>query len=117
MMADAPILDIRAGDARESAPGVHVWTVSGEQMTLNYVELQPGAVTRLDQHANEQINYVLSGRVEVQLGPEGEIREVLGPGGTVVIPSNVQHRFRVAGHEPAAYLGVISPARPAMPRA
>ncbi len=110
-MTEPRFLELRAGEGRESARGVRMWTVSGERMTLNYVELQPGSITGLDRHENEQLNYVLSGRVEALLGESGELRRTLGAGGTVVIPSNVPHRFRVEGEAAASFLGVISPAR------
>ncbi|MFN2432002.1 MAG: cupin domain-containing protein [Gemmatimonadota bacterium] len=110
-MSEPRILQIRTGEGRESGPGIRIWTVSGTRMTMNYVELQPGAVTRLDRHENEQLNYVLSGRVEALLGAEGETRQVLAAGGMVVIPGDVPHRFRVDGEEPASFLGIISPAR------
>lgn len=45
-----------------------MWTAYGERMTTNYVELTPRAMRPVDRHDNEQINYVLPGRVEVRLG-------------------------------------------------
>jgi quercetin dioxygenase-like cupin family protein len=80
-------------------------------MTQNYVELEPGAVTSVDRHANEQINYVLRGRLEVRLGPDGGTRQELTQGETVIIPPDVEHQFRVVGELAAAMIAFLSPAR------
>ena len=105
------IIPIRTGEGRQSAPGVRVWTVSGERMTQNYVELQPGAITSVDRHANEQINYVLSGRLEVCLGADHATKQELTPGETVIIPPDVEHHFRVVGTVAAAMVAFLSPPR------
>jgi quercetin dioxygenase-like cupin family protein len=110
-MGTARILQIRTGEGRESTPGVRVWSASGERMTQNYVELQPGATTSVDRHANEQINYLLRGRLEVTLGPDGLTRQELAPGESVIIPPYVEHRFRVIGDLAAAMVAFLSPAR------
>ncbi|HLW61362.1 MAG TPA: cupin domain-containing protein [bacterium] len=109
-MAEPGIRQIQVGAGRESGPGIRVWTVSGERVTVNYVELQPGAVTKVDHHSNEQINYVLEGRIEVRLGPDGGICQSLERGATVIVPPHVEHQFRALGGA-AAMLGIISPAR------
>ena len=88
-----------------------MWTASGERMTQNYVELEPGAITSVDRHANEQINYVLRGRLEVRLGPDGATRQELTQGETVIIPPDVEHQFRVVGDVAAAMIAFLSPAR------
>jgi quercetin dioxygenase-like cupin family protein len=80
-------------------------------MTQNYVELQPGAITSVDRHANEQINYVLRGNLEVCLGPGGANRQGLTQGETVIIPPDVEHQFRVVGDLAAAMIAFLSPAR------
>jgi quercetin dioxygenase-like cupin family protein len=110
-MSTPRILQIRTGEGRESTPGVRVWTASGERMTQNYVELQPGATTSVDRHANEQINYLLRGRLEVYLGPDGQTKHELAPGESVIIPPHVEHRFRVIGDLAAAMVAFLSPAR------
>ena len=110
-MTAPEIRSIRTGAVRESNPGVSVWTTSGERITLNYVELRPGAITKVDQHANEQINYLLEGRIEVRLGPNGTITGMLSPGDTVIVPPHIEHQFCAVGG-PAAMLGILSPVRP-----
>jgi quercetin dioxygenase-like cupin family protein len=110
-MSAPRVLQIRTGEGRQSVPGVRVWTASGERMTQNYVELQPGAITSVDRHANEQINYVLRGRLEVCLGPNGATRRELTQGETVIIPPDVEHQFRVVGELAAAMIAFLSPAR------
>lgn len=110
-MSAPRVLQIRTGEGRQSVPGVRVWTASGERMTQNYVELQPGAITSVDRHANEQINYVLRGRLEVRLGPDGATRQELTQGETVIIPPDVEHQFRVVGELAAAMIAFLSPAR------
>jgi mannose-6-phosphate isomerase-like protein (cupin superfamily) len=70
----------------------------------------PGSDTGTDRHLNEQINYILAGSAVVYLnGNRKAIR--LRAGDIIVIPSFVQHRFKVLGSKPASFLGILSPAR------
>jgi quercetin dioxygenase-like cupin family protein len=55
----------------------------------------------------DEISYVLSGRLGVQLGDE--VLEA-GPGDTVVKPRGVPHAFWNAGDEPVRFLETITPA-------
>jgi hypothetical protein len=55
----------------------------------------------------DEISYVLSGRLGVQLGDE--VLEA-GPGDTVVKPRGVAHAFWNAGDEPVRFLETITPA-------
>jgi len=51
----------------------------------------------------------MSGRIRSRIGDE--VRDV-GPGGIVLIPSNVTHWGEVIGDEPVMNLDVFTPKRP-----
>lgn len=73
---------------------------------LNTVE--PGMQPNPHSHPQEQIIYVMAGRLRLTVG--GETR-VLGPGGLCVVPPNVAHHSVVEGDEPVAILDAFSPIR------
>ena len=87
--------------------GIVARAIGGEQLTLAVVELDPGAVAREHNHANEQLGIVLSGAMTFRVGDE--TRE-LGPGETWTIPSNVPHEA-TAGPDGAVVIDVFAPPR------
>jgi quercetin dioxygenase-like cupin family protein len=72
---------------------------------LSFIRLEPGESTN-HRHHQEQMGYVLSGKVEVTIG---EQTQVLGPGEAYYIPDNVKHGFRVTQTEGVEYLEMFSP--------
>jgi quercetin dioxygenase-like cupin family protein len=87
--------------------GVRVRRVEGDHVTLAIVELDPNQVVPEHAHPNEQNGLVLSGEMRFRVGDE---EQVLGPGGTWQIPSNVPHQAQ-AGAEGAVVIDVFSPIR------
>ena len=82
---------------------------SGGRCALVEHPIMPRALAApLHTHADEdEIAYVMEGRVSVQIGDE--VREV-GPGAAIVKPRGVPHAFWNAGDAPARILEVITPA-------
>ncbi|NNF03953.1 MAG: cupin domain-containing protein [Rhodothermales bacterium] len=65
---------------------------TGERIMIAHVFLDKGAVVPKHQHENEQMTYILEGRLRFWIGEdESEIVDV-GPGELLSIPSNVWHK-------------------------
>ncbi len=77
-----------------------------EGMTLARIILAQGCVVPSHQHANEQIATVLSGQLRFRVGDD---EQVVGPGESVVIPSNVPHE--VEALEDSVVMDVFAPVR------
>ncbi len=90
---------------REKRTGVYVKTISGAAAQLCMIQLLPGQ-TSGHSHAEEQLGYILSGRVAIKIGNE---EKELGPGEAYLVPAHVDHAFRVVGKEPLEYLEVFCP--------
>jgi quercetin dioxygenase-like cupin family protein len=88
--------------------GVVGRTVHGERLTFSVVELEPDAEVPEHRHENEQLGMLLTGLLVFRIGDEQ--RELRGPGGTWLIPSNVPHSV-TAGPEGAVLIEVFSPPR------
>lgn len=79
-------------------------------------QIEPGYVSDPEVHPEEQGNYVVAGREEWFVGPEGqETKYVLGPGDLVIVEPNERHWSRVIGNEPVTLLSFFGPARHARP--
>ncbi len=74
--------------AKALAQGLIGRYAQGKEMTLGYVEIQPGSNLGLHSHPHEQITYMLEGELEMQLGAE---TITLTAGAYLVIPSGVVH--------------------------
>ena len=90
-------------------PGVDRKGFSGAGATVALHRLMPGHEPRPHSHPNEQIAYILSGRIKFVVGKE---EHILGPGSLLVVPPNVEHWGEVIGDEPVMNLDVFTPARP-----
>ncbi len=62
--------------------------VHGATTTLGYVTLAKGSQLPLHHHPQEQLTYMLDGKLEMHIGDE---LVVLEPGTVKVIPSNTPH--------------------------
>lgn len=85
--------------------GVYFKAITGEKSQLTIIKLDPGVKTN-HSHINEQMGYILSGKVELEINTE---IKVLKRGDGYYIPPNVQHGFKVLGTEPLEYLEVFTP--------
>lgn len=70
------------------APGITGHYVHGEKTTLGLVTLAAGSTVPPHHHPQEQITYILEGRLQMTIGGE---EFLLQPGTYHLIPSNVVH--------------------------
>ncbi|MEM1949469.1 MAG: cupin domain-containing protein [Candidatus Caldarchaeum sp.] len=86
-----------------------VWrrVVFGEKMTVAQMRLLKGAGVVMHRHHNEQVSYVLDGRVKFVF--EGGFERVVEAGGVMVIPSNVEHAAEAL--EDSLVVDVFAPPR------
>ena len=65
--------------------------ITGDQMMIAHVYLREGCVVPKHEHINEQISYILEGRLRFFLGADGaEVVDVAG-GEVLHIPANLPH--------------------------
>ncbi len=94
----------------EHAQGARMQVLVGpldgaENFVLRRFKLDPGGIIPRHRHpVVEHEQYVLSGRIQLQLGEE--VREVTA-GTAVYIPAGVPHRYHNPGPEPAEFLCVV----------
>jgi quercetin dioxygenase-like cupin family protein len=94
---------------KEIRKGVEQKAFSGSAATVALHRLMPGHEPKPHSHPHEQIAYIVSGRLRFHIGEQ--VHDI-GPGGLVVIPSNVTHWGEVLGDEPVINLDVFTPKRP-----
>lgn len=81
------------------------WATGNASTAVLYAELEPGCGGGRHTDTPEELLLVLAGEVEVEVGDE---KEVFGPGGIVLIPSMVPHRFENVGSMRARVVGFFS---------
>lgn len=81
--------------------------VDGQNMTVTRYSFSPQGRFPHHVHDQEQITYVLSGRLTFRVGSADH---VLDEGSLVIIPSSLPHSAE-AGDEGAEVLSVVAPAR------
>jgi quercetin dioxygenase-like cupin family protein len=79
---------------------------SGERQMMVWWNMKAGAHAAAHKHDNEQIAWMLKGKMEFRLGDE---RRICGPGDVVVIPPGVEHEAFFA--EDTEVIDVFSPPR------
>ena len=77
---------IDAGTGYSSAHGP---VVEGDRMQVGLMTKHRGTGARPHSHPNEQWNYIVSGRVRVNI--EGEEERIVGPGTLLYFPANKVH--------------------------
>jgi quercetin dioxygenase-like cupin family protein len=81
--------------------------VTGERVMLGLLNLKKGCVIKFHRHENEQLSYLLQGRLKFVL-EDGQ--EIIAQGGEVVhLPSNLGHS--VEALEDSVSLDIFSPPR------
>jgi integrase/quercetin dioxygenase-like cupin family protein len=93
-------------DETEPQPGVRRRTFAGARLGADRELLAPGVRIAPHAHAEEQVTFVLSGRVAVHVGAS---RFEAGAGGLVHVPSGVSHGIAAVRDRPALLLHVYSP--------
>ena len=83
--------------------------VTGERMMLAHVYLKKGAVVPMHDHDNEQLTYILEGRLRFWIGSEDAEPIEVGPGEVLHLPSNVPHKAEAL--EDTFDVDVFSPPR------
>ena len=71
--------------------------ITGERMTVARIYFQDGFLVPLHSHDHEQITQVLKGTLRFSFGEDRSETFDVGPGGVVVIPSNLPHEALVIG--------------------
>jgi quercetin dioxygenase-like cupin family protein len=104
-----PFIDWNAIEWRTVRPGVERKGFTGEGAAIALHRLHPGHEPGPHSHPNEQIAYIMAGRIRFMVGSE---KHILGPGQLIVVPPNVEHWGEVIGDEPVLNLDVFTPARP-----
>lgn len=83
--------------------------ISGERMMLAHVYLEKGCVVPRHAHENEQLTYILQGRLRFWIGEdESEVIEVAA-GEVLHLPSNLPHKAEAL--EDTLDIDVFSPPR------
>ena len=82
---------------------------TGAGATVALHRLMPGHEPKPHAHPHEQIAYIISGTMRFHVGGTAHL---IGPGGLLVVPPNVEHWGEVVGDEPVLNLDVFSPSRP-----
>ena len=88
-------------------PGIFMNTVTGDQMTMSIVDLDPNSVLPVHSHPHEQIGMLIEGELEFTIGEE---TRTVKPGDVWHIPGNVEHGA-VAGDMPTKAVDVFYPIR------
>jgi quercetin dioxygenase-like cupin family protein len=70
------------------AEGSHMRPVLGQNMLINYIEVDPHSPNIPHSHAEEQIVFIIEGEMEFTLGEE---TRMIGAGQMVIIPPWVRH--------------------------
>ncbi len=80
--------------------------ITGENAMLAYFDLKKGAIIPEHHHINEQITYIIRGKVRVLIGKE---EFIVRAGEVLHIPPNTPHRFEAL--EDSIDLDIFSPIR------
>ena len=66
--------------------------ISGERIMLAHVYLKKGCIVPSHSHDNEQMTYILEGKLRFWIGEEEKMTIDVGAGEVLTIPSNVVHK-------------------------
>ena len=92
---------------KEKRTGVHMNSITGKNVQILYVRLEPGIETR-HSHLNEQMGYILSGEIELTINGEAKICK---SGDAYYIPGNMEHGFKILNNNTAEYIEIFSPVK------
>ena len=65
--------------------------ITGDSMMIAHVYLAKGAIVPKHEHVNEQLTYVIEGRMRFSLGEDGSQLVEVGAGEVLHIPANLPH--------------------------
>jgi len=66
--------------------------ITGEKVMLTHVYLKKGAVVPMHSHFNEQITYILEGRLKFWIESEDADPITIGPGEVLALPPHLPHK-------------------------
>ena len=66
--------------------------IVGNRMMLAHIYLKKGSIVPMHSHDNEQLTYVLEGKLRFWIGDGHGDSIDIGPGEVLVIPSNIPHK-------------------------
>ncbi len=98
---------VQAMEAQSPAEGVEMRIIAGQNMTVVFFSLAPGATVPEHSHPHEQIGTVLKGRIELTIAGE---KKVVSAGDAYHIPGDVVHSGQNL-ESSAEIIEVFSPAR------
>lgn len=83
--------------------------VTGEKVMLTHVYLKKGAVVPMHAHYNEQITYILEGKIKFWIEHEDAEPIIIGPGEVLTLPPNIPHKAEAV--EDTLDVDIFSPPR------
>jgi quercetin dioxygenase-like cupin family protein len=83
--------------------------ISGEQAMIAQIVLRKGDKVPRHSHHNEQLTYVITGKLRLRLGEQGEREVLVAAGEVLVIPPNLPHSAEAL--EDTLDIDVFSPPR------
>lgn len=75
----------------ELTPLLHRRIINGERMMFTQILLKKDCEVPMHHHDNEQITYVIKGRLRFLLGKDQDEEVIVSSGEVLVIPSNLPH--------------------------
>lgn len=101
-------VDLTKREAQQPSPGAKRWIVAGKELMLVVGEIKVGFELPAHQHPEEQITYVMKGKLAITLG-KGEEEVLLRSGMVIVFEPNIRHGIKVL--ENARVVEVFHPPR------
>ena len=96
-------------EKEELNPLLHRRLISTERMMIAHVYLDQGCIVPKHSHENEQLTYILEGRLRLWLGTDGAEMVEVGSGEVLHIPAHVPHRAEAL--EDTLDVDIFSPPR------
>lgn len=101
--------DLSTTETVEAIEGVHLAQMSvGDQMSVQHVHMEPGAVVPEHDHHHEQTGFIYDGSLTFLVGGE---EYVVSRGESYTIPGGEPHAAENRGEEAVLGIDVFSPAR------
>ena len=96
------VSDLAAGEGTRSV-NLQGTELGGVDLSIIFVDLDPGRGPRLHRHAYAEVFVIQEGRAVYTAGDE--TREV-GPGDVIAVPAGVAHKFESSGEVPLRQLSL-----------
>ncbi len=92
-------------------PGFERVVAVGKGMSVTLCRVASGSTSPPEQHIEEQINFIVEGRMEWVLGEQHNIKHLCGPGSILLIEPDMIHSNSVVGDEEVKLLIAFNPPR------